>query len=134
MDHLTNRDRRWSHSGNEHFTGSVWNSRITEGEGGMTMIAVQFAPGARSDWHSHPAGQVLYVVSGSGLVQTDGGETRSITPGDVVYAPPGERHWHGARPDSPMLHLSLTTDGPTAWDEKVSDDEYGGAGDPGGGS
>ncbi len=128
MEHLTSRDRSWSPSGNEHFTGSVWNSRVVEGEGGMTMIAVQFAPGARSDWHSHPAGQVLYVVSGSGLVQTESGETKSITPGDVVYAPAGERHWHGAAPHSPMLHLSLTTDGPTAWDEKVSDDVYDAAG------
>jgi quercetin dioxygenase-like cupin family protein len=88
------------------------------------MIAVQFAPGARSDWHSHPAGQVLYVVSGAGLVQTSDGSTVEISPGDVVHAPPGEKHWHGARPDSPMMHLSLTTGGATAWEGKVSDEEY----------
>lgn len=89
------------------------------------MIEVQFAPGARTDWHSHPAGQVLYVVSGSGLVHTEDGATTEISAGDVVYAPPGERHWHGARPDSPMMHLALTTAGPTEWESKVSDDQYG---------
>ena len=88
------------------------------------MIAVQFAPGARSDWHSHPGGQLLYVVSGTGLVQIENQSTISISPGDVVYAPPGERHWHGASPDSPMQHLSLTTGGPAAWEDKVSDEEY----------
>lgn len=88
------------------------------------MIAVQFAPGARSDWHNHPAGQILYVVSGAGLVQTQDGSTIEVSAGDVVHAPAGELHWHGARPDSPMLHLSLTTQGPAAWGSKVSDEEY----------
>jgi quercetin dioxygenase-like cupin family protein len=79
----------WSPSGDEHFTGSVWNSRVVEGDGGITMIAVQFAPGGRSDWHTHPAGQVLYTVSGSDLVQTEDGWRIEITAGDVVFAPPG---------------------------------------------
>lgn len=114
----------WSPFDDEHFTGSVWNSRVVEGDGGITMIAVQFAPGARSDWHTHPAGQVLYTVSGSGLVQTEDGSRIEITAGDVVFAPPGELHWHGARPDSPMMHLSLTTKGPPPWADKVSDEEY----------
>ena len=89
------------------------------------MIAVQFAPGARSDWHSHPGGQLLYVVSGAGRVQTEDGSTVRISAGDVVHSPPGERHWHGASPDSPMMHLSITTGGVAAWEEKVSDEEYG---------
>ena len=124
MEHKPSNSRTWKASGHEHFTGSVWNNRTVDGDGGLNMIAVQFSPGARSDWHRHPAGQVLYVVSGSGLVGTEDGETAEISPGDVVYAPPGERHWHGARPDSPMMHLSLTTEGPPAWENKVSDDEY----------
>jgi quercetin dioxygenase-like cupin family protein len=124
MEHKASEETHWNLSPGEHFTGTVWNSRLSEVEGGLTMIAVQFAPGARSDWHSHPAGQVLYVVSGAGLVQTDDGSTVEISPGDVVHAPPGERHWHGARPDSPMMHLSLTTGGPTTWEGKVSDEEY----------
>ncbi|MDH3426459.1 MAG: cupin domain-containing protein, partial [Acidimicrobiia bacterium] len=95
MEHKSSRRTTFRPSGSEHFTGSVWNSRLTEGEGGLTMIAVQFAPGARSDWHSHPRGQVLYVVSGAGLVQTEDGSTIEISAGDVVHAPPGELHWHG---------------------------------------
>lgn len=124
MEHKAIETTVWSPSPQEHFTGTVWNSRLSEVDGGATVIAVQFAPGARSDWHSHPTGQVLYVVSGAGLVQTDDGTTVQISPGDVVYAPPGERHWHGARPDSPMMHLSLTTQGATEWEGKVSDEEY----------
>jgi quercetin dioxygenase-like cupin family protein len=124
MEHKSAETRSWSPSPEEHFTGAVWNSRLNDVEGGLTMIAVQFAPGARSDWHTHPSGQVLYVVSGSGLVQTEDGSTIEISPGDVVYAPPGERHWHGAGPDSPMMHLSLTTGGATVWEGKVSDEEY----------
>lgn len=125
MEHHPNRDRTWKASGNEHFTGMVWNSRLSEGEGGLTAIAVQFAPGARSDWHSHPAGQVLYVLAGAGLVQTEDGATVEISEGDVIHAPPGELHWHGAKSDSPMIHLSLTTHGPAEWGTKVSDEQYG---------
>jgi quercetin dioxygenase-like cupin family protein len=124
MEHKASEDAIWNPSPNEHFTGTVWNTRLNEVEGGITVIAVQFAPGARSDWHSHPGGQVLYVVSGAGLVQTDEGSTIEISPGDIVYAPPGELHWHGARPGSPMMHLSLTTKGATEWQGKVSDEEY----------
>jgi quercetin dioxygenase-like cupin family protein len=126
MEHKPSNRTLWRASGEENFTGSVWNSRVTEGEGGLTMIAVQFAPGARSNWHSHPAGQTLYVVSGAGQVQTEDGSTVEIAAGDTVYAPPGELHWHGSRPDSPMMHLSLTTQGPTEWGRKVTDEEYGG--------
>jgi quercetin dioxygenase-like cupin family protein len=124
MEHKASVTTIWSESPPDHFTGAVWNSRLSEVEGGHTMIAVQFAPGARSDWHSHPTGQVLYVVSGAGLVQTADGSTAQISAGDVVYSPPGERHWHGARPDSPMMHLSLTTQGATEWEGKVSDEDY----------
>ena len=125
MEHIEAGAGAWSPSGNEHFTGTVWNRRLSESDDGITMIAVQFAPGARSDWHSHPGGQLLYVVSGAGFVQTEDGSTVRISPGDVVHAAPGERHWHGARPDSPMMHLSLSTGGPAAWERKVSDEEYG---------
>ena len=124
MEHKASETTTWNPSGNEHFTGTVWNSRLREEEGGVTMIAVQFAPGARSDWHRHPGGQLLYVVSGAGLVQTKDGTTLSISPGDVVHAPAGELHWHGAAPDSPMMHLSVTSSGATAWEGKVSDEDY----------
>jgi len=124
MEHKTTEATTWNPSGNDHFTGTVWNSRLSEEEDGVTMIGVQFAPGARSDWHRHPGGQLLYVVSGAGLVQTEDGTTLRISPGDVVHAPAGELHWHGAAPDSPMMHLSVTSGGATAWEGKVSDEEY----------
>ncbi len=85
-----------------------------------------FEPRARTDWHSHPAGQVLYVVDGAGFVQTADGHTVEVSPGDVVHARPGELHWHGAQPSSHMMHLSLTTGAATLWtDRKVTDEEYG---------
>jgi quercetin dioxygenase-like cupin family protein len=124
MEHKPTETQSWNPSPSEHFTGDVRNSRISESEEGITLLAVQFAPGARTDWHSHPGGQLLYVVAGAGLVQTDDGTTVTISPGDVVEAPPGERHWHGAAPDSPMTHLSLTTGGDTRWEQPVSDEEY----------
>lgn len=127
MENIEARAGGWSPSGTEHFTGTVWNRRINDQPDGVTLIAVQFAPGARSDWHSHPGGQLLYVVSGSGLVRTDEGETVRISPGDVVHAPPGERHWHGAVSDAPMMHLSITSGGAAVWEAKVDDEEYGAA-------
>ncbi len=124
MEHKPADTHVWSPSSDAHFTGSVWNSPVSDVSGGVKLLAVQFAPGARTDWHTHPGGQLLYVVSGSGLVQTGDGETVRIAPGDVVHAPPGERHWHGAAPDSPMMHLSLTTGGDTVWEDRVDDEEY----------
>jgi quercetin dioxygenase-like cupin family protein len=124
VQHKTGTTSNWRSSGTEHFTGSVWNSRLIDQEGPLTMISVQFAPGARSDWHSHPEGQVLYVLAGAGIVQNEDGATVEMAAGDVVHAPPGELHWHGARPDSPMLQLSITTAGPTEWHEKVTDEQY----------
>ncbi|HSK07568.1 MAG TPA: cupin domain-containing protein [Acidimicrobiia bacterium] len=124
MEHKPSRSATWNPSPQNHFTGSVWNSRISDPEEGVKLLAVQFAPGARTDWHTHPGGQLLYVVSGSGLVQTSDGVTIAISPGDVVEAAPGERHWHGASPDSPMMHLSVTSGGDTRWEESVTDEEY----------
>lgn len=126
MDHTPAESVEWQASPPEHFTGAVWFGPLSHAtEEGLNALGVQFTPGARTDWHSHPDGQVLYVVAGAGLVQSEGGETVEISAGDVVYAPPGEVHWHGARPDSPMMHLSLTTGGATEWEpRKVTDEEY----------
>ncbi len=127
MQHRPAESIDWVPAPAEHFTGEVWFGPLShEREDGLNALAVHFAPGARTDWHTHPDGQVLYGVSGSGLVQTDAGETVSLTPGDVVYSPAGERHWHGAAPNSHLVHLSLTTGGPTEWfADKVTDEEYG---------
>jgi quercetin dioxygenase-like cupin family protein len=89
---------------------------------------VKFAPGARTAWHSHGLGQTLYIVEGVALIQSRGGELLEAHPGDVVYTPPGEQHWHGAAPDQFMIHLALWENGgaQNAWLEHVTDAEYNG--------
>ncbi|HEX2054809.1 MAG TPA: cupin domain-containing protein [Actinomycetota bacterium] len=126
MEHTRAQDIAWDPAPAEHFTGKVWFGPLSHAtEDGLNALAVAFEPGARTDWHTHPDGQVLYVVNGAGLVQSADGQTAEISAGDVVYATPGERHWHGARPNSPMTHLSLTTGGATQWEQqKVSDEQY----------
>jgi len=90
---------------------------------------VTFAPGARTAWHTHPLGQTLVITEGLGRVQRWGGPVEDVHPGDVIWFPPGEKHWHGAAPDSAMTHLAVQEqlDGKTVdWMEKVSDQQYGG--------
>jgi quercetin dioxygenase-like cupin family protein len=89
---------------------------------------VTFEPGARSAWHSHPAGQMLIVTSGTGWVQERNGQKREIKPGDVIWTPPGVEHWHGATATNGMSHIAIqeSVDGKNVeWMEKVSDDQYG---------
>lgn len=92
--------------------------------------AVTFEPCARSNWHTHPLGQTLIVTCGCGLVQSWGGPVRVIRPGDVIWCPPGEKHWHGASPTSAMTHIAIQEelDGRVVdWLERVTDDQYNGA-------
>ncbi|MFT3688613.1 (R)-mandelonitrile lyase [Paenirhodobacter sp.] len=89
---------------------------------------VTFEPGARTAWHTHPLGQTLIVTFGHGLVQRWGGPIESIHPGDVVWFEPGEKHWHGASPETGMSHIALqeVQDGKVVdWLEHVSDAQYG---------
>jgi len=93
--------------------------------GGAT---VTFEPGARTAWHTHPLGQTLIVIAGSGRVQREGGTLEDIRPGDVVWIAPGEKHWHGASPTTALTHIAIaeTLDGRAVdWLEHVSDEEYG---------
>ena len=88
---------------------------------------VTFEPGARTAWHTHPLGQTLVVTAGCGRAQRWGGPIEEIRPGDVVWFPPGEKHWHGAAPTTAMTHMAIVEklDGQTAeWMEKVSDEQY----------
>jgi quercetin dioxygenase-like cupin family protein len=90
--------------------------------------AVTFEPGARTAWHTHPLGQTLIVTSGVGRVQREGGPVDEIRPGDVVWFPAGEKHWHGASPTTAMTHIAIqeTLEGKVVdWMEKVSDEQYG---------
>ncbi len=88
---------------------------------------VTFEPGARTAWHTHPLGQTLIVTSGLGWVQRDGGPVQEIRPGDVVWFPPGLKHWHGATPTTAMSHIAIQEhfNGKVVdWMEKVSDAQY----------
>ena len=90
--------------------------------------SVTFEPGARTAWHTHPLGQTLIVSSGVGRVQVWGEEIQEIRPGDVVWFPPGEKHWHGAAPDKAMSHIAIqeALDGKVVeWMEHVTDQQYG---------
>ena len=113
----------------QNFTGSVIVDPLyaandsTSSTGGL----VTFEPGARSAWHTHPAGQVLIVTFGTGWVQEDGGQQREIKPGDVIWTPPGVKHWHGATATNSMSHIAITNvvEGKNVdWMEQVSDKQY----------
>jgi len=109
----------------ETFTGDVWVDPITRGlpPSQLNVAAVHFTPGARSAWHSHSGGQSLYVTEGRGLVQARGQDAVELQAGDVVFAPDGEEHWHGAAPDHFMTHLSIT-EGAARWGTHVTAEEY----------
>lgn len=89
--------------------------------------SVTFEPGARTGWHTHPLGQTLIVTSGCGWAQCEGGSVQEIHPGDVIWFPPGEKHWHGATPHTAMSHIAIqeSLEGKVVdWLEKVSDEQY----------
>ncbi|WP_458760322.1 (R)-mandelonitrile lyase [Afipia sp. TerB] len=113
----------------DYFTGTVWQDPVIEAEAParLNAVRVSFEPGARTAWHTHPLGQTLLVLSGCGRVQSEGGPVREIRPGDVVWIPPGEKHWHGASPTAAMVHLAMQEreNGSAAtWLEHVTDAQY----------
>ena len=99
---------------------------LDDGNGEVRVYSVIFEPGARTYWHSHAAGQTLLVGSGQGMVETRDGDRRAVNAGDVVWAPPGEVHWHGAAPDSFLSHTAVSL-GLTSWAEEVDEEHYRGA-------
>ena len=113
----------------EYFTGTVRIDPIIEtpSPARVSAAAVTFEPGARTAWHTHPLGQTLIVTAGLGRAQLEGGERQEIRPGDVVWFPPGVRHWHGASPTTAMTHIAVQesqNDSPVTWLEKVTDAQY----------
>jgi quercetin dioxygenase-like cupin family protein len=105
------------------FVGEVWSDPVLPTTDGVTVNTIFFAPGARTNWHSHQHGQVLQVTGGAGWVCTKGETPQPLAAGDLVWAPPGETHWHGADAGSLMTHTS-TSLGVTSWGEPVSDEDY----------
>jgi quercetin dioxygenase-like cupin family protein len=117
----------------ERFTGDVWVDAVAQQRPQPHRMAagiVRFAPGARTAWHVHALGQTLRVTDGTALIQARGGQAVAVYPGETVYTPPGEWHWHGAAESTFMTHLALSEtvpdeEGPTVtWGDHVTDTEY----------
>ncbi len=114
----------------DRFTGDVHPTMILSGEGQskVRVASVHFAPGARTAWHSHSVGQYLHVVEGIALIQERGKELSSLRPGDTIYTSPGVEHWHGASPDSFMVHLAIFeapySGDESTWGDLVTKAEY----------
>lgn len=116
----------------EWFTGAVRIDPLIETAEPARVAGalVTFEPGARTAWHTHPLGQTLIVTSGCGRTQKWGAPVEEIRPGDVVWIPPGEKHWHGAAPATAMTHIAVQEklDGKVVeWMEQVSDEQYAGS-------
>jgi quercetin dioxygenase-like cupin family protein len=114
----------------DRFTGTVLQDPVIVGKAPSRMRAtnVSFTPGARTAWHSHPVGQVLYVVQGIGRVQLEGEPVQELHPGDTAVIPPNTRHWHGAASDRLFTHLAMSEvddqGNGTEWFEHVTDEQY----------
>jgi len=111
------------------FTGNAWAETLVSADSPFNcpIYNVTIAPGARNNWHKHPGGQILLVTAGKGYYQEEGKPARSIKTGDVVMVPPDVKHWHGAAPDSWLVHLSITANpqkGNLEWLQPVTDAEY----------
>jgi len=111
------------------FTGNAYNYGLVPNDSSLTTLIgnVYFEPGARSNWHSHPAGQILIITSGKGYHQIEGQPKQELKKGDVVTCPPNTKHWHGASQDMGMQQLYIipnTEKGIVEWMEAVSDEQY----------
>jgi quercetin dioxygenase-like cupin family protein len=129
IDIKRNGSRPSQKGSSDWFTGNVRVDPVFQAPdpGRVGAGQVTFEPGARTAWHTHPLGQTLIVTSGLGWVQREGGPIEEVRPGDVVWFPPGLKHWHGASPTTAMTHIAVqeTLGGRNVdWMEKVSDEQY----------
>ena len=113
----------------ENFTGKAWHTELVANDSTYnTLIGnVYFEPGARSNWHMHPAGQILIITGGAGYYQEKGQPRRTLRKGDVIKCPPNVMHWHGASPDTGVHQMYIipnTEKGIVTWLQKVTDEEY----------
>lgn len=131
MQHFKSGQRPAKKASPDYFTGTVWQDPIVEaGEPSrVRAVSVHFEPGARTNWHTHPLGQTLHIVSGFGLAQKLGEAVIELRPGDTLWIAPGEKHWHGAGPDTAMTHIAIheALDGVhVEWMEPVTPAQYSG--------
>jgi quercetin dioxygenase-like cupin family protein len=129
MDIKRSGSQRSTKGSTDYFTGAVRVDPLFQASDPARVVgsSVTFEPGARTAWHTHPLGQTLIVTGGCGLAQRWGGPAEEIRPGDVIWIPPGEKHWHGATATTAMTHLAIQErlDGKTVdWMEKVTDEQY----------
>ncbi|TPW26746.1 cupin domain-containing protein [Martelella alba] len=111
------------------FTGTVRVDPMFAAEepGRVSGAHVTFEPGARTAWHTHPAGQTIIITFGKGRVQREGGPVEEVSQGDIVWFPAEEKHWHGASAETAMSHIAIQESingSPVTWMEKVSDEDY----------
>lgn len=113
---------------NEHFVGNAWLTGLITADSinENAVGSVTFEPGARTNWHLHPAGQIIIATGGVGYYQEQGSPKRTLQKGDVVKCPPNVPHWHGASPDQEFIQIAITgrQNGPTEWLQAVTDEEY----------
>ncbi|MES1944465.1 putative double-stranded beta-helix domain-containing protein [Salinisphaera sp. PC39] len=126
-----NGDREGYIGPDDYFTGTAYVEPLFSAGDSFRSngASVTFLPGARSHWHTHPAGQVLIVTEGTGWVQAEDGEKRIMRPGDVIRTPPGVKHWHGATDTNAVTHLAiqqLKNGENVIWKEPVTDRQYNG--------
>jgi len=129
MDIQRNGSRPSNKGPADWFTGTVRIDPLLQAPAPARVAgaSVTFEPGARTAWHTHPLGQTLIVTAGCGRAQRWGGPMEEIRPGDVVWFPPGEKHWHGAAPNTAMTHIAIqeNLDGKVVdWLEQVSEEQY----------
>jgi quercetin dioxygenase-like cupin family protein len=122
MDFQRGRIDRPTSTGPGTITGSMLLDRVLEGEG-VGVSSVMFEPGSRTNWHSHTGGQLFFVSAGSGMVATRDGDYRQVQAGDVVWAPPGEVHWHGASKDAFLVYTAASL-GASEWFDPVTDQQF----------
>lgn len=113
----------------DYFTGTVYLQMLAQKTGGndYSVASVTFESGARSNWHTHPAGQTLIVINGKGLYQEKGKQVKTINKSETIVCDPDVEHWHGASPTSQMTHIAITNDkgsGNVVWLRPVTDEEY----------
>ena len=126
MSEILRADAGWENADPRTFTGSARVQRMGAAGASPTVKAyrVAFEPGARTHWHSHSGPQLLVVVEGRCLIQRWESAVQVAQAGDLVHIPPGEKHWHGATPDAPMVHLAVNVSPETDWLEPVSEEQY----------
>ena len=113
---------------NDNFIGNAWLSSLVEADSinQVAVGSVTFEPGARTNWHSHPNGQIILALDGEGYYQEKGGLKKILNKGDVVKCPPNVSHWHGASADKEFVQIAITSrqNGPTKWMAPVTQEEY----------